>query len=112
MLKMMVKMIDDDDDDDVGVDDDDDDDVDDDDARIILPKGNSGRSMKPWVFTSGVLYPSGCTIKCLFNPSASSPFFISATAATEISGSKWQLIPTTSAPAFAILTPQAAVDTP
>lgn len=65
---------------------------------IVLPKGNSGRSIKPCFPQSGVWKASGWDIRWAFSLAACKPSFISFTVSREVSGSKWQLTPTIEAP--------------
>lgn len=65
---------------------------------LVLPKGNSGRSIKPCFPQSGVWKASGWHIRWAFSLAACKPSFISLTVSKEVSGSKWQLTPTIEAP--------------
>lgn len=65
---------------------------------LVLPKGNSGRSIKPCFPQSGVWKASGWDIRWAFSLAACKPSFISFTVSREVSGSKWQLTPTIEAP--------------
>lgn len=65
---------------------------------VVLPKGNSGRSIKPCFPQSGVWKASGWDIRWAFSLAACKPSFISFTVSRQVSGSKWQLTPTIEAP--------------
>lgn len=58
--------------------------------------------MKPCLLASGVMKAKGWTMRCGLRPSLSNAAFMTRMQSREMKGSKWQLMPTMSAPAFAI----------